>query len=199
MQGEIMKGKILFILIILFVALFAFSVTSAGAKKECTTINSGTLYASKADKADGEPVALGFNEEGYNYQAHLFIGFYGNYREPPDDVNWGYRFQMKWNDAWLSNKDCDGDNILDKHYGFESYTGSGAWMMNHFQGAYEENGTICDWNKNILIEAVPEGSYILGGVFYTAEGGAIGPVTWQHFATTRMIYYDSCKDLHGRQ
>jgi hypothetical protein len=194
MQGEIMKGKTVFILIILFVALFAFSVTGAGAKKECTTISSGTLYS-----PSGKLATLGFDEYGYNYQAHLFKGYYGNYREPPLPVNWGYRFSMKWNDAWMSNKDCDGDNILDKHFGFESYTGSGAWMMNHFQGEYEENGTICQWNKLVLIEAVPEGSYKQAGVYYTAAGSEIGVVTWEHFATTRTVHNDSCKELHGRQ
>jgi hypothetical protein len=44
---------------------------------------------------------------------------------------------MKWNDAWLSNKDCDRNNLLDRHYGFEKYVGSGAWCTNHQWGSYD--------------------------------------------------------------
>jgi hypothetical protein len=43
---------------------------------------------------------------------------------------------MKWNDAWLANVDCDGDGLLDRHYGFGSYIGSGAWLTNHMWGSY---------------------------------------------------------------
>ena len=47
---------------------------------------------------------------------------------------WPYRsikLVMKWNDAWLSNMDRDDDGMLDRHYGFSSYIGSGAWETNH--------------------------------------------------------------------
>jgi hypothetical protein len=102
-----------------------------GKNCDCVTIQDGTLLAS-----NGDPITTGFDEYGYNYQAHQYIGYYGNYQRPPEPVDWGYRLMMKWNDAWLSNKDCDGDGLLDRHYGFDSYIGSGAWLTNHQSGTY---------------------------------------------------------------
>lgn len=107
-----------------------------GPPTECTTIQSGELLAST-----GEPLSTGFDEFGYNYQAHQYIGYYGNYQRPPELVDYGYRLMMKWNDAWLSNKDCSGDLKLDRHFGFPSYIGSGAWLTNHQSGEY-----MSDWS-----------------------------------------------------
>jgi hypothetical protein len=42
-----------------------------GAKNACTTIQDGTLL-----RSDGVPVAVGYDEWGYNYQAHMFNGTY---------------------------------------------------------------------------------------------------------------------------
>jgi len=60
---------------------------------------------------------------------------------------WQFRnvnLQMKWNDAWLANSDCDvtKDGVLDRHFGFTAYQGSGAWLTNHATGTYEGN----TWN-----------------------------------------------------
>ena len=96
-------------------------IETAWEKNICTTIQSGTLLAS-----DGSVITTGFDQWGYNYQAHQYIGYDGNYQRPPELVDWGYRLMMKWNDAWLSNVDCDSDSKLDRHYGFDSYIGSGA-------------------------------------------------------------------------
>lgn len=93
-----------------------FSV-NAIAKDKCTTIKSGDLVAS-----DGTAIVLGFDDWGYNYQAHMFKGGYCDaYR----NAAWCQEYKdvklsMKWNDAWMSNKDCDGDGALDRHYGFDS-------------------------------------------------------------------------------
>jgi len=70
-----------------------------GAKKDCTTIQSGELLTSS-----GDVITTGYNDFGYNYQAHIYNGDYG-YE--------GWNLVMKWNDAWLSNMDCDGIVILD--------------------------------------------------------------------------------------
>ena len=56
-------------------------------------------------------------------------------------------YRRKWNDAWLSNKDCDGDGLLDRHYGLDSYRGSGAWLTNHQSGEYEVDGIVIYNNK----------------------------------------------------
>ena len=105
-------------------------------QEKCTTIQSGELLAS-----DGSTIETGYDDWGYNYQAHMFNGFYcDSYR----DADWCQPYKdielmMKWNDAWLSNKDCDEDNLLDRHYGFTTYKGSGAWLTNHQKGTYDED------------------------------------------------------------
>ena len=90
---------------------------------------------------------------------------------------------MKWNDAWLSNKDCDGDGKLDRHYDYPSYIGSGAWETNHQWGSYEEDGETYNWNYFTKIVAAPADAYVDGGIWYTADGTEIGPVLWGEFAT----------------
>lgn len=126
---------------------------SLAKKDKCTTIQSGDLVAS-----DGSTIEVGFDSWGYNYQAHLFNGMYcDSYR----DAAWCQEYKdvklsMKWNDAWLSNKDCDEDGLLDRHNGFDSYIGSGAWITNHQSGEYDDG---CKWNYFVKIVAVPEDAY----------------------------------------
>ena len=104
------------IAIIFFCTLFilAFSTYAMAADGVCTTIQDGTLLTS-----DGSNIETGFDQWGYNYQAHLFNGMYCDaYR----DAAWCQPYKdddlaMKWNDAWLGNEDCDGDGLLDRHYG----------------------------------------------------------------------------------
>jgi hypothetical protein len=98
----------------------------------CTTIKQGTL----ADSV-GNLISLGYDQWGYNYEAHMFNGWYDNYSRPIVPVTEGDVLMMKWNDSWLSNVDCDGDGKLDRHYGFPTYRGSGAWLTNHASGTYE--------------------------------------------------------------
>jgi hypothetical protein len=162
------------------------------AKSGCTTIQSGELYAST-----GELLTTGFDEYGYNYQAHQYIGYYGNYRRPPEPVDWGYRLAMKWNDAWLANVDCDGDGLLDRHYGFDSYIGSGAWLTNHQKGEDTVDGEVCKWEYFVKIVAAPADAYQDGGVWYAADGTEIGPVIWGAFAIIQSVYNDPCGGEHG--
>ena len=98
--------------------------TLAGAGGEgCATIQDGLL------DSQGNPIVLGFDKWGYNYQAHIFNGLYENFSRPNPPVTASdFKLQMKWNAAWLSNTDCDGDGRLDRFYGFDSYIGSGAWL-----------------------------------------------------------------------
>jgi hypothetical protein len=91
---------------------------------------------------------------------------------------WPHRdiwLNMKWNDAWLSNRDCDGDGALDRHYGFDSYIGSGAWETNHMKGE--------DWVYFTKIVAVPSDANKVSGIWYAADGTEIGPDIWGQFAT----------------
>jgi hypothetical protein len=185
-----MKRKGLIVLIILLVALFAVSVIPTGAKKACTPISSGVLYF------NGNLVKPGVNDNGYNYQAH-------EARFTTHNTTWWYVTHLKWNDAYLSNEDCDGDYKLDRHYGFDSYIGSGAWITFHYNGEYEKDGMTCAWDELIKAVAVPEGAYKVNGIYYTADGSEIGPVSSEvasnGFATVQHVLNDPCHGLEGNQ
>ncbi len=160
----------------------------------CTTIQSGELLTSS-----GDVITTGFDSWGYNYQAHMFNGLYcDSYRDaawcqPYADVE----LIMKWNDAWLANVDCDGDGLLDRHYGFSSYIGSEAWLTNHQKGTYEQDGQTCNWEYFTKIIAVPADADLVGGIWYAADGTEIGPAIWGEFATIQSVYNDPCAGLTG--
>jgi hypothetical protein len=111
----------------------------------------------------------GFNEYGYNYNAHMFRGYYANaylhgedlppyqgdteayLAEHPEAASkwyWPYRdimLMMKWSDVWLSNQDRNADGKLDRG-NEEPYLNSaaeGAWLTNHMRGV-DDNGK--KWN-----------------------------------------------------
>lgn len=177
--------------------IFAFTNPAMAKNDKCTTIQSGELYAS-----DGSLIETGFDVWGYNYQARLFNGYYCDaYR----DADWCQDYKedklsMKWNDAWLDNKDCDGDGLLDRHNGFDSYIGSGAWLTNHMSGVYEgDDGTLCSWVYFVKIVAAPADAYVEEGFWYTAGGDEIGPVIWGDFAIIQEISNDACAGQHGVQ
>lgn len=164
------------------------------AKTACTTIQSGELLTST-----GETITTGFDEYGYNYQAHQYIGLYGNYQRPPEPVDDGYKLMMKWNDAWLSNVDCDGNGLLDRHYGYTTYTDSGAWLTNHMSGEYIDGGTgeVCHWTYFVKIITPSSDDYADGGIWYTADGTEIGPVIWGAFAVIEEVSNDPCAGENG--
>ncbi len=182
-------------------------ITGAAAKgkyADCTKIQSGALYGS-----DGDLLMPGYNEWGYNYQANMFNGMYCDYHPiyrpggPNHEwcqANYGdVKLLMYWNDAWLSNKDCDGDDKLDRYYGFDSYIGSGAWETNHMWGTYEQNGKTCKWNYFVKIVAAPADAYKQNGNWYEADGTEIGEVIWGSFAIIQQVENDPCAGLHGVQ
>ena len=188
--------KIAFMLIIVVVlmSLLAIPAMAAGGGKKagCTTIQDGTLVDSY-----GNPLVVGYDQFGYNYQAYLFNGRYcdvdrvlgGDYC----DVN----LIMKWNDAWLSNMDCDSDGKLDRYHGYDSYIGSGAWCTNHQWGSYEEDGKTYKWSYFVKIVAVPEDAYVEDGYWYTADDTPIGSVIWGSFARVLQVYNDQGTGEHG--
>ncbi len=173
------------------------AAVTAGKPNACTTIQSGKLVAS-----DGSTIEPGFDEWGYNYQARLFNGTYCDaYR----DATWCQPYKddelsMKWNDAWLSNKDCDGDGLLDRHYDSPSYIGSGAWLTNHMAGSYEgDDGQMCRWTYFVKIVAAPDDAIADGGVWYGADDTEIGPVIWGSFAVIQEVSNDACTGENGLQ
>lgn len=129
------------------VAVAAAFAVSAGAtltaqnnkpKKGCTTIQSGTLSDSL-----GNQLVLGFDEFGYNYQAHEFNGTYDSSDRKLDGKYWGIvadyvddRLIMKWSDDWISNVDCNGDGKLDR--GIDGI--SRGWLTNQIEGDYDSDG-----------------------------------------------------------
>ena len=64
--------KLAFILIVLILLTIP-SVVTAGKGNACTTIKDGTL-----EDSDGNPLAVGYDQWGYNYQARMLNGYYCN-------------------------------------------------------------------------------------------------------------------------
>lgn len=189
---EMKKIAIIALALVLLLVLVAMPVMAAKPDGGCTTIQDGTLVDS-----NGDPLVMGYDQYGYNYQAHMFNGRYCDYDRVIGGDYCDVRLVMKWNDAWLSNKDCDGDGKLDRHYGYDSYIGSGAWLTNHQWGTYEMDGKKCKWTWFVKIVAVPADATLVGGVWYAADGTEIGPSIWGPFAEIQSVYNDPCAGEHG--
>jgi hypothetical protein len=155
----------------------------------CNTIQSGLI----TDSA-GNPITVGYDEFGYNYQAHMFNGIYSDYDRQHDGPYSDVQLIMKWNDAWLANTDCDGDFNLDRHYSFDSYIGSGAWLTNHQSGKNPDGTT---WTYFVKIVAVPADAVKNNDTWYTADGTEIGPSIWGSFAIIEEVYNDPSAGDHG--
>ena len=192
----------------MLIALCCVLATTVGAKKkDCTTIQDGVLTYSAGHYLAGQPLQVGYDIFGYNYQGHVFNGSYFNayaggagfppyegddqaylQENPTAAAHWAWPYRdvqvlMKWNDAWLSNKDCDGDGTLDRHYRFDSYVGSGAWETSHMWGEDEDGA----WSYFVKIVAVPSDAVPMDGVWYAANGTEIGPVIWGEFAIIQEV------------
>jgi len=161
---------------------------------QCVTIQDGILKAKT-----GETLTTGYDKYGYNYQAHIFNGRYCDVDRveggPYDDID----LVMKWNDAWLSNKSCDTDLLLDRHYGYDSYIGSGAWCTNHQSGKVEVDGKLRKWTYFVKIVAAPVDAIKADGYWYTDSTLEIeiGPVIWGAFAIVQRISNDPSQGEHG--
>ncbi len=200
------------VLVCLIVVLAVSTTALAGPK--AGTIQSGTLKYTAGHYLAGELLTVGFDAYGYNYQAHMFRGSYANaylgrdgfpaytgdddtyLAENPGAAShwtWPYRgdtLVMKWNDAWLANTDRDGDGRLDRHHGFASYNGSGAWLTNHQRGV--DDGE--HWTYFTKIVAAPTDATASAEVWYAADGTEIGPVIWGAFATIMEVNSGSGAD-----
>ena len=159
------------------------------ANSSCTNIQSGEITDSV-----GNPLTVGYDEFGYNYQAHMFNGRYCDYDRVIGGAYCDVELLMKWNDAWLSNVDCDNDGKLDRP---ANYIGSGAWETNHQSGEYILDGTVCKWTYFVKIIAAPADATLIDGIWYAADGTEIGPVIWGSFAVIQRVYNDPCAGDHG--
>lgn len=170
-------------------------------KKANITANCNTIQSGLIKNSSGTPIKLGFDQWGYNYQAFMFNG---KYCDAYQNAAWCQDYKndnliMKWNEAWISNKDCDGDGKLDRHFGFASYVGSGAWLTNHQSGVYTDaNGNEVKWTYFCKIVAVPSDATLHNGIWLNSDGTEIGPSIWGDFATIQEIYNDPGVGAHGR-
>ena len=108
-------------------------------KDKCNTIQSGLIVDSA-----GNPLTVGYDAFGYNYQAHMFNGTYDSSDRTLDDTYWDDtgdyvddKLMMKWSDDWLANVDCDGDGKLDRGLVDGDVGGTSlGWLTNHVTGNY---------------------------------------------------------------
>lgn len=145
----------------------------------CRRIVDGGIYTS-----NGEEIVLGFDRWGYNYQAHKFSGWYENAGRQGSPVETGnIHFKMKWNDVYISNKDCDGDGKLDRHYGYDSYFGTRAWLTNHYSWTYVGDDGNVHWvHWYLKMVAQPYSGFDCASIGGTPFNGA--------FCTVKNVYYD---------
>lgn len=203
-----MKKYMILTALIMVTVLVVLTATPVLAQKNnYNTITEGEVLYSSTHYLAGTPIPTGYDDYGYNYQGHMFKGSYANVYLgaagfPPYDGDdeaylaanpaaanhwaWPYRdtqLVMKWNDAWLSNMDRDMDGKLDRHYGYPTYIGSGAWETNHMWGI--EDGENYSYFTKIV--AVPADAIKTSGIWYTAAGTEIGPDIWGEFATIQEV------------
>lgn len=101
----------------------------------CATIQDGTIKDSA-----GNIITVGYDQYGYNYQAHMFNGYADNYSRPATLVTSGDKLMMKWSDAWLANVDCNNDGKLDRGLVDGQLTDgiSKGWLTNLYNGSYTD-------------------------------------------------------------
>ncbi len=108
-----MKKKILILgvaFIIVASLVFVFAIKPGNS---CAKIKNGGLVDST-----GNSISVGYDQFGYNYQAQMFNGRYCDYDRVIGGAYCDVDLIMKWNDAWLDNKDCDGNGLLDRYFGY---------------------------------------------------------------------------------
>lgn len=159
--------------------------------EKCTTIEDGTL-----SDLDGKIIQPGFNQTGYNYSAKSYSG------ERFPESNPGWHLNWKWNDAFLSTQDCDGDGYLDIANGQESYRGSGAWTTTKWTTTYtDKEGNQCEVSQFTKYIAVPIDATSDGIFFSEANGEVIGQVVdaedFEDFAEVQLIWNDPCQGING--
>lgn len=182
----------------ILVALFALLVVSApvqaakptqfdaiGNEKGWEQTNCNTIESGLITDTAGNPISLGYDQFGYNYQAHMFNGTYDGSDRNLDGTYWGQtgdyvddKLMMKWSDAWLANVDCNKDGKLDRGL-IDGVVGgiSKGWLTNHVVGDYVDTNTNIDphytdftkivWVGNCVADPtlVPEGGYCLWGQY----------------------------------
>lgn len=149
----------------------------AAPKTGCATIADGTIT-----DAAGNVITAGFDKYGYNYQAHMFNGFYDNFSRPAVPVTSGDTLVMKWSDSWLASVDCNRDGKLDRGLvdGVVGGTSLG-WLTNHLDGTYvDANGDTQKYTDFVKI-------------VYTGPGSPL----WGSYTIIQEVYNDPAGGSHG--
>lgn len=162
------------------------SALAGGPNAGCATIQGGTI----TDSA-GNPVQVGFDQYGYNYQAHLFVGTYDSSDRNLDGTYWGDTADyvddsliMKWSDDWLANRDCDGNGKLDRGSAAPYGTSQG-WLTNQNEGDYDSDGNGSqDAHYTYFVKIV-----------WTGPGSPL----WGQYTVIQEVYNDPAGGSHGLQ
>ncbi len=151
----------------------------------CANIQSGTIIDSA-----GNPVQVGFDQFGYNYQAHQFVGTYDSVDRTLDNTYWGQtgdfvddKLMMKWSDDWLANVDCNGDQRLDRGLvnGVPSLTNTSlGWLTNHVEGDYADANGLQHYTDFVKIG-------------YTGPNSPL----WGSYSVVEEVYNDPAGGFHG--
>ena len=193
-----MKNKIVFLAAIsVITAMLATTAFADKPNSNCANIQSGSITDSV-----GNTVTLGFDQYGYNYQAHLFVGTYesvdrdltdgqggdpypGDESDPPiatlDDS-----LIMKWSDPWLANVDCNDDGKLDRGLvdGVVGGTSLG-WLTNQAEGDYDSDGDgTQDAHYTYFVK-----------IGWVGAGGSL----WGQYEIVQQVLNDPAGGLHGLQ
>lgn len=154
----------------------------------CATISDGTI----TDSA-GNPIAMGYDQFGYNYQAHMFNGTYDSSDRTLDGTYWGSTGDyvddsliMKWSDTWLANVDCDGGGKLDRGLvsGVVGGTSLG-WLTNQNEGDYDSD-----------VDGTQDAHYTyFAKIVWVGSGGPL----WGEYEIVEEIYNDPVGGFHGLQ
>lgn len=168
-------------LLALGLSAWILALAASTAAADCATIQSGTLTDLYSN-----PLRTGYDQWGYNYQAHMFNGLYENFARPnPPVTESDTALQMKWTDAWLSNKDCNGDGKLDRGLGTNTPGTSQGWLTNHMLGSYlgADNETH-NWTYFVKVVYMPTGCETANQL-------------WGVYCIIEEVYNDPYAGFHG--
>lgn len=164
--------------------MFLSTGVALAAPSTCATIKGGTI----TDSA-GNPLVLGYDQWGYNYQAHMFNGTYDSSDRVLDGTYWGSTGDyvddsliMKWSDAWLSNKDCNGNGKLDRGLDVGANISQG-WLTNQIVGDYTDvDGNLQHYTY-------------FSKIVWTGPGSPL----WGQYTLVQEVYNDPAGGFNGLQ
>lgn len=177
-----MGTRCLAVVVTVLAALVVAGAGVAGGGQSCTSIRDGGLIDSM-----GNPLVLGYDAYGYNYQAHMFNGTYdafdrvlGNDTSDFADDN----LIMKWSDAWLANVDCNDDGKLDRGLIDGDVGGTSlGWLTNQNEGDYFD------------ADGVEQHYTYFAKIVWVGPGGSL----WGQYKIIQEVYNDPAGGFHGLQ